>query len=86
VCVSLLRAVTVIAEDMIATCESRRIAKNLRTFGNRSRSWKDGSLEIQLRNTNYIHSLARAPSLIPSVVIILMLSRGKYTSSVVGQI
>ena len=58
---------------------------NLRTDGNRSRGWREGSLEIQLRNRHDIHFLARAPGLIPLVAIIMMSSRGKF-ESVVGQI
>ena len=62
VCVSLQRAVTVIAEDMkdgLAKVNAQ--LSNLRTDGNRLRGWRDGSLEIQLRNRHHIHFLARTP-------------------------
>ena len=55
VCVSLQRAVTVIAEDMIdGRAKVHAQLSNLRTDGNRSRGWRDGSLEIQLRNRHHI--------------------------------
>ena len=73
-------------EDMIdGLAKVNAQLSNLRTDGNRSRGWREGSLEIQLRNRHHIHFLARTPGLIPSVAIIMMSSRGKF-ESVVGQI
>ena len=85
-CVSLQRAVTVVAEDMIdGLAKVNAQLSNLRTDGNRSRGWREGSLEKQLRNRHHIDSLARTPGVIPLVAIIAMSSRGRY-ESVVGKI